>query len=393
MLVCVDNILILMGYTEHYIGSKFVTTSTSFMEPKNTKMKQPQERGNASGHISMLQKPGTRSTTQEPPSLHTVVGSSAMGEVKLSMKCSIDPSNFRMPDLEAVFKMVEDKYCCLHKVIPPNFSIGSLMNEICQCVSQMGNYCTGEDNIKPDAVDNGRNQQNESMTHNALFIEPIACRNNGTEKDESDKEPLVMQASQVITPNAMVPQQPCLALSHPRPIHDVSDISKGEEKVRIPVINEFGSDKCPSFFYYIPRNLVFQKAHVNMCVTRIGDEDCCAGCFGNCLSAPSPCSCARETGGEFAYTLDGLVRTAFLDECVSMNRFPEKHHKFFCKSCLLQRSRNEASAKSCRGHIVRKFIKECWTKCGCNMQCSNRVVQRGMTCNLQVIPISSMSLY
>ncbi|KAG8043756.1 hypothetical protein GUJ93_ZPchr0458g22336 [Zizania palustris] len=40
--------------------------------------------------------------------------------------------------------------------------------------------------------------------------------------------------------------------------------------------------------------------------------------------------------------------------------------------------------KPCRGHLARKFIKECWSKCGCNMQCGNRVVQRGITCNLQV---------
>lgn len=353
----------------------------------NTRMKQPQEQENALGHKPVMQKPGTGSavrTTLKSPSLHTVIASSRMGEVKLSVKCSIDPSNFHMPDLEAVFKMVEDKYHRLYKDMPPNFSIGSLMNEICQCVSQMASHYTGEDNIMADAVDNGRNRKNEPVTHNAVFMEPIACMNSGSGKDQSVEESLVREASRSSRPNATVVQQPHLALSLLRPIHDVSDISKGEEKVRISVVNEFGREKCPPFFYYTPRNLVFQKAHVNISVAKIGGDNCCADCFGNCLSATVPCPCATETGGEFAYTPDGLVRTAFLDECVSMTRFPEKHHKFFCKSCLLERSRNEGSPEPCRGHLIRKFIKECWTKCGCNMQCGNRIVQRGMTCNLQV---------
>ncbi|RYQ90983.1 hypothetical protein Ahy_B09g096880 isoform D [Arachis hypogaea] len=40
--------------------------------------------------------------------------------------------------------------------------------------------------------------------------------------------------------------------------------------------------------------------------------------------------------------------------------------------------------EECKGHLVRKFIKECWRKCGCDMQCGNRVVQRGLRCKLQV---------
>ncbi|KEH42259.1 SUVR2 histone-lysine N-methyltransferase [Medicago truncatula] len=39
---------------------------------------------------------------------------------------------------------------------------------------------------------------------------------------------------------------------------------------------------------------------------------------------------------------------------------------------------------ACKGHLVRKFIKECWRKCGCDMQCGNRVVQRGLSRKLQV---------
>ncbi|KAI5421566.1 hypothetical protein KIW84_045110 [Lathyrus oleraceus] len=37
----------------------------------------------------------------------------------------------------------------------------------------------------------------------------------------------------------------------------------------------------------------------------------------------------------------------------------------------------------CKGHLKRKFIKECWSKCGCRNHCGNQIVQRGLTCNFQ----------
>lgn len=309
------------------------------------------------------------------------VASSTMGEVKMSLKCSVDPK-FRMPSLEAVFKMVEDKYLHSYKILPPEFSIGSLMNEICQCVVQLGSDHIAEHNTESDVAGNGRCSQNEPMTGSIPFVKPIACEDGGNRKCKSAGESFIVEDSEN---SSVAKQKTHLALANLKPIHDVTDISKGEERVRISVANEFASEKCPPSFYYIRGNLVFQNAYVNISVARIGDEDCCADCFGNCLSAPIPCACTRETGGEYVYTPEGLVRTPFLDECVSMNRFPEKCHKFFCKSsCPLERSRNEASPEPCRGHLARKFIKECWSKCGCNMQCGNRVVQRGITCNLQV---------
>lgn len=45
----------------------------------------------------------------------------------------------------------------------------------------------------------------------------------------------------------------------------------------------------------------------------------------------------------------------------------------------------------CEGHEVYTFIKECSIKCSCTMNCGNRVVQRGITARLQVIPTVLMS--
>ncbi|XP_047072174.1 histone-lysine N-methyltransferase SUVR4-like isoform X3 [Lolium rigidum] len=172
--------------------------------------------------------------------------------------------------------------------------------------------------------------------------------------------------------------------SEQRPLHDVADISKGEERVRIPIKNDFTDESCPPLFYYIRKNLVFQSAYVNTSLARIGGDNCCAGCSGNCLLAPFPCACARSTADDFAYTPEGLLRTSFIDECIAVNQFPEKHNKFYCEACPIERYKTEASPDPCKGHLARRFIKECWSKCGCDMQCGNRVVQRGITCNLQV---------
>ncbi|GMH07658.1 hypothetical protein Nepgr_009498 [Nepenthes gracilis] len=159
----------------------------------------------------------------------------------------------------------------------------------------------------------------------------------------------------------------------------IDDITKGEEKVKISLMDENGKGDRPSFFY-IPKNLIYQNAHVNISLARISDEDCCSNCSNDCLSLPVPCPCASETGGQFAYTPQGLLEKEFLRSCISMNLEPEKHHLVYCQDCPVKRSKDEP----CRGHLVRKFIKECWSKCGCNMQCGNRVVQRGITRNLQV---------
>ncbi|XP_051179787.1 probable inactive histone-lysine N-methyltransferase SUVR2 isoform X1 [Lolium perenne] len=304
---------------------------------------------------------------QEAPDLHIVVASSAMGEIKMSLKCSVDPSKFRMPALEEVFKMVDDKCLASSKVLPPDFSVGSLLTEICQCVLQLGTEHAVEHTAQPDIVGNGcRSEDDRKM------------------KQKAAEELLVSNGSENWPVNSTPVQQQHLALSTLRINHDLTDISKAEENIRISIVNEFGGEKFPPSFYYIPQNVVFQNALVDMSLAKIGGEDCCADCFGNCLSAPEPCACARETGGEYAYTLEGLVRPALIDECVSVNLFPAENQKVFCETCPLERSRNKASPEPCRGHLVRKFIKECWSKCGCNMECGNRVVQRGITCNLQV---------
>ncbi|CAM0911497.1 unnamed protein product [Alopecurus aequalis] len=260
------------------------------------------------------------------------VASSSLGGVKMSLKCKFDPSDVCI-SLDEVFKMIEDKCLCSYKTLPPDFSISKLMNEVCQLVAEYGSSAP--------------------------------------------------ESSECTCQNWIVPYQAEL-LSKQRPPHDVADISKGEERVRIPIVNDLRNGSCPPLFYYIRKSLVFQSAYINTSLARIGDEDCCADCSSNCLLSSLPCACARSTGGNFAYTPEGLVRATFIDECIAVNHFSEKQEKSYCEVCPLERYKTEASPDPCKGHLARKFIKECWSKCGCGMQCGNRVIQQGIAHNLQV---------
>ncbi|XP_010234216.2 histone-lysine N-methyltransferase SUVR4 isoform X5 [Brachypodium distachyon] len=238
--------------------------------------------------------------------------------------------------------------------------------------------------VHSEAQSKGGSLQKEAVESDAPSVKPIACKHAVDGNSNAAVGFTVSESSEPTFQNCIVSCQPELPLSKQRPLHDVADISKGEERVSIPIVNEFGSESCPPLFYYIRKNLVFQSAYVHTSLARIGNEDCCTDCSGDCLLAPLPCSCSRLTGGEFAYTPEGLVKGEFLDECIAVNHFPEKHNKFYCKACPLERSKNNALPDPCKGHLARKFIKECWSKCGCGMQCGNRVVQCGITCNLQV---------
>ncbi|KAK4767657.1 hypothetical protein SAY86_015407 [Trapa natans] len=164
---------------------------------------------------------------------------------------------------------------------------------------------------------------------------------------------------------------------------NILDIAKGSKNVKISLVDEAGIEKLPCF-NYIPHNIIYQNARVQVSLSRISDDDCCLSCSGNCLSSELPCASTNETGGEFAYTPEGQMKQGFLEACIAMKSNPQQQHYVYCEDCPIERSKNEFMPEKCKGHLLRKFIKECWRRCGCDMQCGNRVVQRGVTCNLQV---------
>ncbi|OMO97740.1 hypothetical protein CCACVL1_04472 [Corchorus capsularis] len=162
----------------------------------------------------------------------------------------------------------------------------------------------------------------------------------------------------------------------------VDDISKGEERVKISLVNRCTDEELPDF-PYISQNFVYDKAYVNFTLASITDKDCCSRCLKDCLTCSMPCACANRTGGEFVYAPGGLLKDSFLEEIISSQRF-KRPNLIFCRDCPLERSKGKYEPKSCKGHLERKFIKECWSKCRCSKQCGNRVVQRGISVALQV---------
>nr|XP_011462304.1 PREDICTED: histone-lysine N-methyltransferase SUVR1-like isoform X2 [Fragaria vesca subsp. vesca] len=163
----------------------------------------------------------------------------------------------------------------------------------------------------------------------------------------------------------------------------VDDIARGEEKLKIPLEGGRNAEDLSKFFY-IPQNVVYKDAHVNFALRCTSNQACCSHCFGNCLASPEPCACAMQSGGGFAYTPNGTLKITFLEECLSVIHERKQHHYFCCKMCPLANFRKKKSSNACKGHLLQKFVKECWSKCGCNKGCGNRIIQQGISVKLQV---------
>ncbi|CAA0823936.1 Histone-lysine N-methyltransferase SUVR2 [Striga hermonthica] len=352
------------------------------------------------------------------------VASSPSGEVKFYL--SYDPAStnpdFQMPAREAVLKLVEDKCLRSPNTLDPHISMMDVLKEMCQCFLTIGTDCNSQSLKPPDvtptidslskssAVDalgaggscssplNGsmsvyyRTRSKASQAQKPTLSEPRDDVNHEQQQDKKCPGDELMangehEGNGVEEKNDLslevVVQQPLVTPGVMRSLNSVIDIARGQEKVVITVANDVNDDSPPSFSY-IPQNAAYQSAYVNFSLARIADKNCCGSCSGDCLSLSVPCACAHETGGYFAYTPEGLVKEELLKEAISMNRDPKKHCQFFCKECPLERSKCEDVIEPCKGHLVRKFIKECWWKCGCDKQCGNRVVQRGISRNLQV---------
>ncbi|KAK3405186.1 hypothetical protein EUGRSUZ_K01433 [Eucalyptus grandis] len=222
----------------------------------------------------------------------------------------------------------------------------------------------------PGSLDGSNNHL--KMNKNKTTIDCAGSqRKLSEEHEDADSRSLVVFSKSQSTPTDL------------RSVHDVNDIAKGEERVKIPWVNKI-DEQCPPSFHYIPQSLAFSSASINFSLSEIGNENCCSNCYGDCLPSPVPCACACANGGEFTYTVKGLVKEAFLLKCISVNRDPKKSHHLYCRECPLEKSKDNNILEPCKGHLKRKFIKECWRKCGCGKHCGNRVVQRGISYNMQV---------
>lgn len=283
------------------------------------------------------------------------------GDVKLCCVHALDKATSHVQDMDAVLKLVEEEFLRSHKIVGPPFSLKSLLEDICKRFCELANDCTNQSLVRKTSPEDF-SQHILCCSKESAGV-PVA-RKSLEVQNEKDPETETSQAF-----GNRVKRHPQLY---------VDDITKGEENVKISLVDERNNRQPPKFFY-IPKNLIYQKAIVNISLARISDEDCCPSCSGDCLSSPVPCACARVTNGEFAYTNDGLLKSEFLKACINENKY------VYCHDCPVERAKNERKPENCKGHSVKKFIKECWSKCGCSTQCGNRVVQRGISRNLQVI--------
>ncbi|XP_050388284.1 probable inactive histone-lysine N-methyltransferase SUVR2 isoform X2 [Argentina anserina] len=334
------------------------------------------------------------------------VASSPSGEVKLSLSfCpAVGRPGFQMPNLDAILKLMEEKCLNTYRIIDHNFSFKNLLGHMCESVLELATNSIdksqdGSLNVAPNLDSLQKSPAWDAVNGNKETLSNQSCALNGpivldfpgaiTDSDNpqlsghtfvtngSSEDHVEDSLSLVVVQNAD------LTPDDLRAIHDVNDISRGGERVKISWVNERSRDR-PSSFFYISKNIIFKDADVKVRLSSIVDKNCCATCFGDCVSGNTPCACAYETGGKFAYTPDGLIKDDLLEECISMTRNPHPRHLFYCKNCPLERIKNDDCLESCKGHLRRTFIKECWIRCGCHGQCGNRVVQRGLNCSLQV---------
>ncbi|CAN8324015.1 unnamed protein product [Cochlearia groenlandica] len=154
---------------------------------------------------------------------------------------------------------------------------------------------------------------------------------------------------------------------------NVNDITLGKENIEIPWVNEI-NDEVPPRFRYITQNFVFRDAALKFSLSSDPDDQCCFSCVGDCVDSSSSSSCNCTT----AYTVDGVLKEDFLEARISEAHDIRKQVLRFCQKCTLEKAKNEEILEPCKGHVMRKAIKECWIKCGCTKRCSNKMLQRGL---------------
>ncbi|KAM7254308.1 hypothetical protein ACFE04_031990 [Oxalis oulophora] len=328
-------------------------------------------------------------TPKSPPSLD--IASSILGEVKISFICNSDitPPNFHMPSLDELRKAMEEKCLRSYKVFDPSLSFTKLMQDMCQSFLEVATdssprHAPGDGgkltkacirscaSNRPAQIPVMPSQRDNILDNDGLVIKEIIVNGHVESSDKKEsKDPEFISSD--------------CNLDEVKSIHDVNDITKGEETLEVSWVNEITDEWLP-FFHYLPQNIVFKNASVKFLLSRIEDTNCCT-CINDhdCLSSTGSCACAYENTGEFAYTSEGLLKEEILNERISMTLKIRNYQ--FCNECPLasiKKSETGDVLEACKGHLKRKVIKECWKKCGCFKRCGNRVVQRGITHKLQV---------
>ncbi|KAL8545114.1 hypothetical protein ACS0TY_005348 [Phlomoides rotata] len=341
------------------------------------------------------------------------VASSSGGEVMIFLTAQSSPSDAHVPNLETVLKQVEEQCLKSYKIPQTGFSMLTLMKEACECFLAAGTTSTYFEDVRPiDMVSSleiskdagletglveridcqlslcSTNLINLSRIQNCFEVLPQIPRFVGSsELDLSyctiylNVDPKRFGGMENMEINYRVPSSSRMMIVQKCYYLYITDISRGQEAYEVSLINEVNEEQGPAF-NYIPRNMTYRNAYARFLLSQISEENCCS--FGDCLSLEIPCACAGKIGHEFAYTTGCLLKENFLDNVISKNYSALQHNRFYCQDCPIERCKGNILSCKCKGHIEKNFIRECWHKCGCGINCGNRVVQRGITAKLQV---------
>ncbi|XP_010522544.1 PREDICTED: probable inactive histone-lysine N-methyltransferase SUVR2 [Tarenaya hassleriana] len=307
------------------------------------------------------------------------LASSPLGEVKINLSFSPTTGDFRQPSLDDLWRAMEEKCLRSYKILDPNFSVRNFMSDMCGCYLELAKNSANQSPEKLPYITPNLDILKKSSARNLVFssgTKESICQMGGVENGEVGIADHSESRGLVVVPECQI------SADGWRSINSFSDITQGEETVEIPWANEVNNELLPSF-RYSAQSLVFRDASVKFTLSNIKDNECCFSCFGDCLASPMLCRCAVADSG-FAYTSDGVLKEDFLEDCISVIRDSRYQCLQICKECPLEKAKKGEVLDPCKGHLKRKVIKECWSKCGCNANCGNRVVQRRIHNQLQV---------
>ncbi|KAK7301818.1 hypothetical protein RJT34_12694 [Clitoria ternatea] len=343
------------------------------------------------------------------------IASSSNREVKVSLIYNTSQSDSQVPSLDAVLKNVEEKYK-LYKTLDSDFSVTKLMRDVCDCFLAMASVDKALEinNTSLSKESDGTGNSGNNFWDNLISLNGLISFQNLVKIGPQIPNLVALSGLEGLhyisgfrIPDVVLTQSCRQRRIEALDVREFStsntsivassekhccfsavkcfyidDITREEEKEKISLVNSFCAEQFPTF-NYIKHNIIYDKANVKFALARISEVQCCSHCSGDCLAISLPCECACMSGGEFAYTQEGLLKEKFLEECISLVK-DLKEQNFYCKRCPVEMSKNKQKVEHCKGHLLRKFIKECWSKCGCNKSCGNRVVQRGISVKLQV---------
>ncbi|XWS47032.1 hypothetical protein CRYUN_Cryun14cG0118500 [Craigia yunnanensis] len=215
----------------------FSTGKSNWQEPPDSLHADEIVGVGASGSMSERRTSCDLATVPDEIPSSLEIASSPLGEVKISLSynSALGRPNFQLPSIDEIRELMEQRCLRSYKLIDPNFDVIKILSDMCKCISELatnfsnrsqeGNVIPAFDVLKKsparDALDAESYKENGCLPAwmlNGSFN--VQCSANECVDNMGGNE-LVVVLHHQLTPNEL------------RWLHDASDITKGEEKVKI----------------------------------------------------------------------------------------------------------------------------------------------------------------